>query len=96
LSFRDSYRLVPECRSAIPRPPSSYLAQFYFDIIAHNRELLSHLVRTHGADRFVLGTDYPLPAGLAHPVEDVRALGLSPGDEAKILSLNARAILRLA
>src|SRR5712691_19367 len=31
------YRLVPECRSAIPRPPSTYLAQFYFDIIAHTR-----------------------------------------------------------
>jgi aminocarboxymuconate-semialdehyde decarboxylase len=90
------YRLVPECRSAIPRPPSSYVGQFYFDIIAHNRELLGHLVKTQGADLFVVGSDYPLPAGLAHPVEEVRALGLSPADEAKILSLNARAILRLA
>ena len=67
-----------------------------FDIIAHNRELLGHLVKTQGVDRFVVGSDYPLPAGLAHPVEEVRALALSPGDEAKILSLNARAILRLA
>ncbi|HXR23954.1 MAG TPA: amidohydrolase family protein [Candidatus Binataceae bacterium] len=90
------YRLIPECRSAIPRPPSSYVAQFHFDIIAHNRELLGHLVKTYGADRFVVGSDYPLPAGLAHPVEEVRALGLSPADEAKILSHNAREILRLA
>ena len=90
------YRLIPECRSAIPRPPSSYVAQFYFDIIAHNRELLGHLVKIHGADRFVVGSDYPLPAGLAHPVEEVRALGLKPADETKILSLNARELLRLA
>ena len=32
------YRLVPECRDAIPRPPSTYVSQFHFDIIAHNRE----------------------------------------------------------
>jgi aminocarboxymuconate-semialdehyde decarboxylase len=89
------YRLVPECRKAIPRPPSSYANQFYFDIIAHSRTMLSHLVKTYGADRFVVGTDYPLPAGLAHPVEEVRALGLEPGDESKILGDTARQLLRL-
>ena len=90
------YRLVPECRNAIPRPPSTYVAQFYFDIIALNREMLSHLVKTYGADRFVLGSDYPLPAGLAHPVEEVKALGLSGDDEAKILGRNAHELLHLS
>jgi aminocarboxymuconate-semialdehyde decarboxylase len=89
------YRLVPECRSAIPRPPSSYASQFYFDIIAHNRTMLGHLVQTYGADRFVVGTDYPLPAGLAHPVEEVKALGLGADDEKKILGATARQLLRL-
>jgi aminocarboxymuconate-semialdehyde decarboxylase len=88
------YRIVPECRSAIPRPPSSYANQFYFDIIAHSHGMLSHLVKTYGADRFVVGTDYPLQAGLAHPVEEVKALGLEAGDEIKILSENARKLLR--
>src|SRR5262249_1432748 len=46
------YRLVPECRQAIPRPPSTYLSQFHFDIIAHNRALLGHLVKSCGAARF--------------------------------------------
>src|SRR5271156_121666 len=89
------YRLVPECRNAIPRLPSSYASQFYFDIIAHSRTMLSHLVKTYGADRFVVGTDYPLPAGLAHPVEEVKALGLDTDDEDKILAANARQLLRL-
>ncbi len=89
------YRIVPECRNAIPRPPSSYVHQFYFDIIAHSPGMLGHLVKTYGADRFVVGTDYPLPAGLAHPVEEVKALGLEPGDENKILGTNARQLLRL-
>jgi aminocarboxymuconate-semialdehyde decarboxylase len=89
------YRLVPECKQAIPRPPSTYMSQFYFDIIAHNRKMLGHLVKTYGADRFVVGSDYPLPAGLAHPVDEVKALGLTGPEEAKILSGNAREILRL-
>ena len=88
------YRLVPECRSAIPRPPSTYMTQFHFDIIAHNREMLGHLVKTYGADRFVLGSDYPLPAGLVHPVQEVKALGLDGQDEAKILGRNAQDLLR--
>ncbi|MGO9607913.1 MAG: amidohydrolase family protein [Candidatus Binataceae bacterium] len=89
------YRLVPECRDAIPRPPSTYVSQFHFDIIAHNRAMLAHLVKTRGADGFVVGSDYPLPAGLAHPVEEVRALGLDAADEEKILATNARRLLRL-
>ena len=89
------YRLVPECRNAIPRPPSTYVAQFYFDIIAHNRAMLGHLVKTYGAGRFVIGSDYPLPAGLAHPVEEVKALGLNGEDEAKILGRNAQELLHL-
>ncbi len=89
------YQLVPECRKAIPRPPSTYVNQFYFDIIAHNRRLLGYLVNTLGAERFVVGSDYPLPAGLAHPVEEVKALGLGEADEARILSGNAQNILHL-
>ena len=90
------YRLVPECRDAIPRPPSTYVSQFHFDIIAHNRTMLRHLVQSYGAERFVVGSDYPLPAGLTHPVEEVKSLGLEYAAEAKILSGNARNILRLA
>ena len=87
------YRLVPECQRAIPRPPSTYAAQFHFDIIAHNRAMLAHLIATLGAGRFVVGSDYPLPAGLAHPVAEVKALSLNPDDEAKILSGNAKQLL---
>jgi len=89
------YRLVPECQKAIPRPPSTYASQFHFDIIAHSRPMLSHLVKTFGADKFVIGSDYPLAAGLAHPVEEVKALKLGDDDERKILGDNARRLLRI-
>jgi aminocarboxymuconate-semialdehyde decarboxylase len=89
------HRLVPECRQAIPRAPSTYVRQLHFDIIAHNRPMLRHLVGELGADRFVVGSDYPLPAGLAHPVQEVKELALRVDDEEKILSGNARSVLGL-
>jgi aminocarboxymuconate-semialdehyde decarboxylase len=89
------YRIVPECREAIPRPPSTYVAQLSFDIIAHNRAMLTHLVDAYGAEHLVIGTDYPLPAGLAHPVEEVKALKLDAEAEQKILGGNARRLLDL-
>lgn len=89
------HRLVPECSRAIPRPPSSYLPHLHFDIIAHNHSMLRHLVTGYGADRFVIGSDYPLPAGLAHPVDEVRRLGLDSDDEEKVLFRNAASLLRM-
>lgn len=87
---------IPECRAAIPRPPSSYIDQFCFDTIAFNPALLRHLLDTYGAGRLVIGSDYPLPASVAHPVAEVKALGLAPEAEAAVLFGNARQLLRLA
>jgi aminocarboxymuconate-semialdehyde decarboxylase len=58
--------------------------------------MLTHLVKAYGADRLVIGSDYPLPAGLTHPIQEVRALALPSAEEEKILSGNARDLLDLA
>src|SRR6266852_1855206 len=89
------YRNNPECRAAVPRPPSTYVDQFAFDTIAFRQDMLRYLVNTYGAERLVVGSDYPLPAGLAHPVAEVKALGLDPEAEAAILGGNASRLLRL-
>lgn len=89
------HRLVPECSRAIPHPPSAYVSHLHFDIIAHNRAMLRHLIASYGAERFVVGTDYPLPAGIAHPVEEIMALGLDGAENAKILYENAASLMRL-
>lgn len=90
------FERIPDCRSAIPRPPSSYVNQFCFDTVAFNSGMLRYLTDTYGAERLVIGTDYPLPAGVAHPVAEVQALGLPSESENAILYGNARRLLRLA
>lgn len=91
----NGYMLSPECRQAIPRPPSTYVAQLCFDSIAFRQDMLHYLINTYGVERLVVGSDYPLPAGLAHPVADILALGLAPAAEEAVLGGNARRLLRL-
>ena len=93
------YRLVPECRSAIPRPPSSISRCQFFLYFGHHHRAQPRNARPPGKNLRrrlfrVLGSDYPLPADLAHPVEEVKALALDEHDQAKILGLNAQELLR--
>ncbi|MBM4258586.1 MAG: hypothetical protein FJ147_22140 [Deltaproteobacteria bacterium] len=89
------YERLPECRQAIPRPPSTYIEQFSFDTIAFNHHMLRYLVMLYGHERLVLGSDYPLPAGITHPVAEVQALRLDAESEAAIRGGNASRLLRL-
>jgi aminocarboxymuconate-semialdehyde decarboxylase len=87
--------VYPECQAAIPRPPSTYINQFAFDTIAFRQDMLRYLIDGYGAEHLVVGSDYPLPAGLAHPVAEVKALGLDPETESAVLGGNASRLLHL-
>ena len=50
------------------------------------------MVALFGADRFVLGSDYPV-GGPPHPAAEVQSLGLSPGDGERVLRENALRLL---
>ena len=58
--------------------------------------MLRYLAGTYGADRSVIGTDYPLDNGRAHPVAEVKALGFNAQDEEAVLGLDAARLLRVA
>jgi len=77
----------------ISRPPSSFISQYWFDTIAYNPAMLRYLATTYGADRLVMGSDYPLGGGLPHPVAEVKAIGLAPTEEQAVLGGNAAALL---
>lgn len=89
------HEVLPMARKAIPRPPSSYLDQLWFDTLVLREEALRFLVTALGAERLVLGSDYPLPLGPASPAAEVRALELEPEQEHAILGGNACRLLSL-
>jgi aminocarboxymuconate-semialdehyde decarboxylase len=69
------------------------LGRFLVDTVVHDVDVLRGLVEFFGADRVLLGSDYPFDMGTEHPAEIVRALALPPDEEALILGGNALRLL---
>ena len=89
-----AWRVRPEahgCREL----PSSYLRRLRFDSLVHAPGALRALVDAAGADRVLLGTDYPFDMGVDDPVERVREAGLDADAEAAILGANAAELAAL-
>jgi aminocarboxymuconate-semialdehyde decarboxylase len=85
----------PQCRQ-MARKPSEYLKQLYFDTLVYSPRVLRHLIDQVGADRVVLGTDYPFPVASRDPRGDVAALAdLAERDKEAILSATAARLLKL-
>jgi aminocarboxymuconate-semialdehyde decarboxylase len=79
------------CREA----PSSYLRRIWFDALVYTPEATRHLVEAVGADKVVLGTDYPFDMGVSNPVERAAGAALPAADLNAVLSGNARTLFSL-
>lgn len=62
-----AWRARPDTRTVIKKKPSSYLEKFYFDTITFDPRMLKNLIDRYGADRVMLGTDYPYDMGENDP-----------------------------
>jgi len=69
------------------------IRRFHVDTVVHDVDVLRDLVEFFGADRVLLGSDYPFDMGTDRPAGIVRALGLRPADEAAILGGNSERLL---
>jgi aminocarboxymuconate-semialdehyde decarboxylase len=92
--LRHAHSFQAQARERLRESPEESLRRFYYDTVTHDETLLRALVDFAGADRVVLGSDYPFDMGLERPAEPVRALGLSSEDEARVLGGNALSLLR--
>jgi len=90
-----SYGLRPELKKTIAHKPSEYLKQMYFDTIVHSVAALEFLVQVVGADRVVIGTDYPMGMGDFESAGKVMQLEVSEFDREQILGANAARLLGL-
>lgn len=90
------WQVRPEARVDISKPPSEYLRSFYYDCLTHSEPALRHLITTVGADRVILGTDWPADMMLDWPVAWVlRMESLSQEEKELILWKNLAGLLGL-
>lgn len=74
-----AWQVRPEARGCADLP-SSYLRRLWFDSLVHSPDALRALVAAVGADRVLLGSDYPFDMGVPDPVTRLDAAGLSAAD----------------
>jgi aminocarboxymuconate-semialdehyde decarboxylase len=83
----------PATRST-PLQPSAYQKKLYYDTVVPSEEALRFLLDRVGADRVVLGSDWPFVGWQPSPVAWVQNLkSLTPEEKEKILWKNLAALL---
>jgi aminocarboxymuconate-semialdehyde decarboxylase len=80
----------------IPKPPSAYQRRLYYDTVTGSEEALRFLIDRVGADRVVLGSDWPFVPWHPSPVTWLQSLqSLTQDEKDKILWRNLEALLKL-
>lgn len=62
------WEVWPEMRGQASERPSSYIKRFYYDTVTFTTRNLRFMLDTVGADRVVLGSDWPAPMRVHDPV----------------------------
>ena len=91
-----AYHARADVREGLPRPPGEYLERFWFDTVVFRPDQLRFLIDRYGADRVVLGSDYPYDMGEPDPVGLVAKTGrLEEQETTAILGDTAARLLGL-
>ncbi len=90
------WKVRDEGKANIERPPSEYFRQLYFDSLTHGVPALNFLVRNVGAERVMLGTDYPFDMGNYNSVMAVQSIeGITDAERELILGGNAQRLFKI-
>ena len=88
------FEAFSECRANIPRKPSEYLREFYYDTVNFNPAAIQLAIGFAGVDHILAGSDYPHQIGsIPKMIETIRGLDLSEADRAAIFGGNAVRLL---
>jgi aminocarboxymuconate-semialdehyde decarboxylase len=94
--LRHGHEAVALARGALTESPEESLRRLHYDTVTHDVDLLRALVSFAGADRVLLGSDYPFDMADPDPVATVRACGLGEEEERAVLGANAERLLARA
>jgi aminocarboxymuconate-semialdehyde decarboxylase len=88
------FEAFSECRANIPRRPTEYLKQFYYDTVNFNPKAIELAISFAGADHILAGSDYPHQIGsIPKMISSLQALDISEADRAAIFGGNAARLL---
>ncbi|MDE0532491.1 MAG: amidohydrolase family protein [Albidovulum sp.] len=82
-----------DCRGRLKNPPTESLRRVYFDSVVFTNHQLEYLVGLFGADRILMGSDYPFDMADYDPVGHVVGSSLSDKDKLLVAGGNAERIL---
>ncbi|TAJ76315.1 amidohydrolase [bacterium] len=86
----------PTCGVRTKKATSEYLKELYTDAVCFYQPALMMAYEFFGADRMVLGSDFPLPIGdLQAAVPSIEAMDISKEEKEKILGKNVERLLKL-
>ncbi len=80
----------------LKKNPTDYLKQMYYDTMVFSPEAIRHLAAEVGADRLMLGTDYPFPWTTTAVDEVMDTPGLTDAQRIAILGGTAAGLLGIA
>lgn len=90
-----AWKVRPEVRKLTADAPSTYLKRMWFDTCVFSSSLIDTLVATVGADRVMMGSDYPFDMGDEDPVGLVNRSSMSDNDRDKVLFGNANRLFKV-
>jgi aminocarboxymuconate-semialdehyde decarboxylase len=90
-----AYKVRPEARRHITKPPSEYLHKLYFDTTVFSPSAVEYLVAEFGADHVLMGSDYPFDMGPTDPVGFLAGAQLDDDAQALVAGRNAMRLLRI-
>ncbi|MFC2039724.1 amidohydrolase family protein [Chloroflexota bacterium] len=93
--WQHAYKHAVVTNFDLPRPPMEYMRNIYFDTITHYGPALNYLIEDHGADRIVMGSDFPYDMGDSDPLATIENLNLPATLQDRITGENAISLLKL-
>jgi aminocarboxymuconate-semialdehyde decarboxylase len=91
--FVHGWNVRPEPKQFLERGPAESLGRIYYDTILHSDRTLQFLIDSAGADRVMLGSDYPFDMGYYEGVRQIRSLPIPEREQELILGETARSLL---
>lgn len=91
-----AWKVRPEPKVRIARPPLSYLGNVYYDALTHDPISLRFLVEAAGAEKVMMGSDFPFDMGLEDVVGATAGAGLPEKVLRQVQGENAARLFGLA